>query len=367
MAAPVIEGTYTATSSGAITWDITGVVIPAGLTDGLLVVGNSYEYGNGGAESLVNSVVIDPGGANEAAFTRAVNASVFASYGNEASIWYLKGASIPPAGTYTVRISTDLPSGSAYTVYAASGCYVLSGADQTTVPDATANQTATVNAGLTTNITTVAADTLVLDSYSQGDNNAPTANAGQTVRWDLASGTSRGTSSTKGLTSAGTASLGYTHASSNRVAHSLASFAATATGGGTVTLTKATLKSVSANPAKANEQALMAKSQIQPISPQPASINEQIQITMVSMQSLSAYPILVSEAIIIALVSLAAISAKPLQVIQNVLVSLSVSSWKRVFGRPVTIPGAPQSIWRMFRPITNAHGEQIMRPCDRKK
>jgi len=226
MAGPTIEGTYTATASGVTTWDITGVVIPSGLTDGLLIVGNSYEYGNNGNESNVTGVQIDPGGANQADFTKINNASVFGSYGNESSLWYLADANIPPAGTYTIRITTNLPSGYAYTVYAASGCYVLSGAKQTGIPDAQNTQTATNSTGVTTSLTTVAADTLLLGSYSQGDNNAPTANSGQTVRWDLASGTSRGTSSYKQLTSAGAESLGYTHASSNRVAHAIAALAA---------------------------------------------------------------------------------------------------------------------------------------------
>ena len=235
MAGPTIEGTYTATASGVETWDITGVVIPSGLTDGLLIVGNSYEYGNNGNESNVTGVQIDPGGANQADFTKINNASVFGSYGNEASLWYLADANIPPAGTYTIRITTNLPSGYAYTVYAASGCYVLSGAKQTGIPDAQNTQTATTSTGVTTSLTTVAADTILIGSYSQGDNNAPTANSGQTVAWDLASGTSRGTSSYKQLTSAGSASLGYTHASSNRVAHAIASLAAS--GAATRTLT----------------------------------------------------------------------------------------------------------------------------------
>ena len=229
MAGPVVEGTYTATASGVTTWDITGVVIPSGLTDGLLIVGNSYEYGNNGAESNVTGVQIDPGGANQADFTRINNASVFGSYGNEASLWYLADANIPPAGTYTIRVTTDLPSGYAYTVYAASGCYVLSGAKQTGIPDAQNTQTATASTGVTTSLTTTVSDTLLLGSYSQGDNNAPTANSGQTVRWDLASGTSRGTSSSKVVSSAGSESLGYTHASSNRVAHAIAALAPSTT------------------------------------------------------------------------------------------------------------------------------------------
>ena len=225
MAIPVIQGTYTVNNNSITSYDITGVVIPSGLTDGLLVVGTSCEE-NSGTDVVVASVTIDPGGVNEAAFTKIdEQLTTNGTYYNGSSLWYLTAANIPPAGTYTVRVSYT----SAVQLVVA-GCYVLSGASQSSIPNAQNKQGATSSTGITTSLTTTAADCLLIDSYSQGDNNAPTANSGQTIQWDLSEGTHRGTSSSKNQASPGSGSLGYTHATTNRIAHVIAAFAGASSG-----------------------------------------------------------------------------------------------------------------------------------------
>lgn len=80
----------------------TGTTIDMSLTvqsaDDLLVAGVGLDF-----DAEVTSVVIDPGGGDEASFTLGKKER-HVSVGS-AEIWYLLEASIPAAGTYTVRVT----------------------------------------------------------------------------------------------------------------------------------------------------------------------------------------------------------------------------------------------------------------------
>lgn len=148
---------------------------------------------------------------------------------NSAEIWYILEASLPSAGTYTVAFTcTGLQS---WTVSAIS----LFGAAQT-APEASASNTNTANASITSSITTLTNGAWVVDAIACGETGALSATeSGQTERHDLSAGTTmQGGSSTKEVATAGSTNMSWTGGGTNRKAHYLISVAPSSTSNYTV-------------------------------------------------------------------------------------------------------------------------------------
>lgn len=91
---PVPGTAVSSVADGAAQHDVS---VTIGADEDYLLAGVSYEGGE------IQSVTIDPGGADEAAFTEEVRSTAH----GHASIWSLRGADVPASGSYTVRLATD--------------------------------------------------------------------------------------------------------------------------------------------------------------------------------------------------------------------------------------------------------------------
>lgn len=200
------------------------------------------------AESAnASTLTLDPGGANEASFTSAVQLSPFGepSVGSGgAGIWHLSGSSIPAAGDYTVEVDwgVDPGSGSLY-VRALQGA-----ADQ--APEATSSSR---NGGVTsasTDITTQTDGALVVDSMSVDVAVAESVGADQTVeKASEASGDHLG--SRQSVPVAGTATMSWSWSSSAEYIQVVAAIAPASGGGGSTAIT-GTLAGTSSDSAAAS-------------------------------------------------------------------------------------------------------------------
>lgn len=152
--------------SSADPWDFTHVVTAG--TDLMLVVS-------------VSSFSRHPTGVtyNSVALTQqqsAINGSIYAS------IWYLKN---PATGSNT--ISVDFTAGT----YGRAGGISFTGADQTTQPDASATENGTSATTNSLDITTVAANTYIVDAFSLDQSllsTGPTKNSAQTLLYNRVAG-----------------------------------------------------------------------------------------------------------------------------------------------------------------------------------
>lgn len=100
------------------------------------------------------------------------------------------------------------------------------------VPEATASNTNTNSASITTNITTLSNNALLLDVVGSGNGGSFSPGGGQTERWDENNFTATGASSTRTIASAGAASMTQTHnTTSLRNAHAVISLAPASAGG----------------------------------------------------------------------------------------------------------------------------------------
>ena len=189
----------------------------------LLVVSIGVE-GDYPSVAEVNSVTY-----NGTSLTKAVENDVGAYQNTE--IWYMLESNLPAAGSHTVQITTSgIPNDSIK-----AGAISVSGAAQSG-PEATNSQDDN-GAGwgtIQTSVTTLTDGAWVFDCVGSGQAITFTPNAGQTERFDVTTGSSGAAGSTKAVATAGSTTLGWTmDASSNRVSHVLAAFAAaTGCGGG---------------------------------------------------------------------------------------------------------------------------------------
>jgi hypothetical protein len=142
----------------------------------------------------------------------------FAAVNLRTSMWSLIA---PATGANTV--SCDL-SGSSRVI---AGAVSFSGADQTDLVEAAVTSTIDTNNTATQDITTITANSIVVDCVTSviSDGNLPTVGAGQTSRWNikLASGNYHGVGSTEPTTSPATVTMSWTFAGTPR--HALAAVA----------------------------------------------------------------------------------------------------------------------------------------------
>jgi hypothetical protein len=151
------------------------------------------------------------------ALTKAVENFV-GDYQNT-EIWYFLN---PPEGSANVEVTTNGDPGDIN-----GGAISVFGADQSG-PEATNSKDDGV-AGWTTiqtNITTLTDGAWVFDVVGSGEPRTFTADAGQTERFDQTGGSDGAAGSTEQVSTAGTATLGWTvDGTSNRLSHVLAAFA----------------------------------------------------------------------------------------------------------------------------------------------
>ncbi|MES2392517.1 MAG: glycosyl hydrolase family 28 protein [Acidobacteriota bacterium] len=150
----------------------------------------------------------------------------------QAQLFYLLEPELPAAGTYTITVNL---AGSVAGIQA--GAVSFFGVSQGP-PDAVANHKDTSGADLiSTAITTLSANDVVLDVVEDNNVAALTANSGQTLAWTASAAVGTGGSSTEVIANPGVATLGWA-GSASRLVHSLAAFApATSTAPATHTLT----------------------------------------------------------------------------------------------------------------------------------
>lgn len=150
----------------------------------------------------------------------------------QTQLFYLLEPELPPTGTYTVTVNL---AGSVAGIQA--GAVSFFGVNQGP-PEAVVTARNTSGADLiSTTITTLTNNAVVVDMVEDNNVAALTANAGQTVAWTGSANSGTGGSSTKAVPIAGATTLGWA-GSASRLAYSLAAFPpATATVPSTYTLT----------------------------------------------------------------------------------------------------------------------------------
>ena len=187
-------------------------------SDRLLVVGVEIEDGSS-SDAVVSSVTYN--GVN---LTRAATAIAGTSFFQNVELWYLLEAGLPPAGNYTVTVTTtgitDNRNGGSISLYSVNQA----------APEATNTQTS--NSGqstFNTTITTLTGGAWIVGAIGSGNNSTSftTNQAGQTEQYDTGSsgGSSTGAGSTKEVTTAGLTTMGWNVAGANRLAHVVAAFA----------------------------------------------------------------------------------------------------------------------------------------------
>ncbi len=116
----------------------------------------------------------------------------------------------------------------------AAGSITLSGVSNG-VPEATATNINTGTSTITTNITTLSNNALILGVVGSGNGGNFTSGAGQTEHWDRSVNTATGAASTRTQATAGATSMTQTHSTtSNRTAHSVIAMASSTAGSVTV-------------------------------------------------------------------------------------------------------------------------------------
>jgi prepilin-type N-terminal cleavage/methylation domain-containing protein len=206
---------------GSITFDAA-----SSATSGSSPLSWSHTVGSGNNRLLVVSMGIEGDSTvgnvtgvtyNTVALTKAVENFV-GDYQNT-EIWYLLN---PPEGSANVEVTTNGDPGDIN-----GGAISVFGADQSG-PEATNSKDDGV-AGWTTiqtNITTLTDGAWVFDVVGSGEPRTFTADAGQTERFDQTGGSDGAAGSTEQVSTAGTATLGWTvDGTSNRLSHVLAAFA----------------------------------------------------------------------------------------------------------------------------------------------
>jgi pectate lyase len=204
----------------------------------------SHTIGGGANRMLVVGVAAEDGGVADANITRvAYNGVSLTAVLNskingggtgiiQTQLFYLLGASLPAAGSYTVTVTFQGPVDGI-----SAGAVSLAGVSQT-APQSVATRVDTSGAdSISTAITTSSANAWVIDVVGSGNSGNFTPGSGQTERWDIAASGMTGAMSTKPVATAGATTVSQAHNGANRLAHSLASFAQSGTGTGPFTLT----------------------------------------------------------------------------------------------------------------------------------
>ena len=146
----------------------------------------------------------------------------------QTQLFYLLSGSLGAAGSRTITVTTQGPVDGI-----AAGAVSLAGVNQSAPQNAATNVDTSGADAISTGITSAAANSWIVDVVGSGNSGSFTAASGQTERVDVAASGMTGAMSTKALTAAGATTLGWAHNGANRLAHSLASLAPSAGGGGT--------------------------------------------------------------------------------------------------------------------------------------
>ena len=150
----------------------------------------------------------------------------------QSQLFYLLDSELPAAGTYTIQVNL---AGAVAGVQA--GAVSFFGVSQGPADAVTTHRDTTGADLISTTITTITNNDIVVDIVEDNSVAALTANSGQTVAWTGSASVGTAGSSTKPVPTAGAATLGWA-GSASRLTHSLAAFApATATAPPTYTLT----------------------------------------------------------------------------------------------------------------------------------
>ena len=212
----ILDAVATGTANGdsLVSWSHT---IGGGANRILVVAAGSEGYLGGGLP--VASVTY-----NGTALTRAIGEPIGTGPSDNVELWYLLEASLPAAGTYTVRVAyTDTTS-----LGLGGGSLSFTNARQGS-PDATAKKSALNVSAVRTPITTATDSSVLLDAVIHGSFGTFTPGSGQFERFDITAGGVNGFQlavSTKGTVAAGPDSMGQTPAVTvDRLAHILMAIA----------------------------------------------------------------------------------------------------------------------------------------------
>lgn len=191
--------------------------------DGRVIIAEAAFEGSG---ETITSVVYDPGGGDEIAFTQAIQAQEPSNF-QSAAIFYLPADVLPTTGTRTIRATFSASGSSSLWVDTHLG--MSQGA-----PEDTSSDSDSLGANVISSVTTVADGAWVIESFCGNTEDTITWNSGQTERLVLTGNIAltHGVSY-RTISPAGSATMDTTFGVSTRIVHVIASFAptATATGG----------------------------------------------------------------------------------------------------------------------------------------
>lgn len=210
----VSHASSTGTAGNTLSWQH---VLGSGGSRAVVVAVASTDSGTSPDPSAVVSSVLFNG-----VYATPVPASVVfgGTSGNvQAQLFYLLESELPPAGTYTITV-TLTGSVSGLQAGAISFVNVSQGPAEAVI---THKDTSGANL-ISTAITTLTPNAVVVDVVEDNSVAVLTANAGQTAAWSASSTLGTGGSSYKFVPTAGSATLGWA-GSASRLVHSLASFA----------------------------------------------------------------------------------------------------------------------------------------------
>jgi cellulose synthase/poly-beta-1,6-N-acetylglucosamine synthase-like glycosyltransferase/CheY-like chemotaxis protein len=186
----------------------------------------SHTIGSGNHRKLIVGVSIEEDVMGDEPVTSVTYNSVSLTYANHVTagtgylirveVWYMDEADLPSTGSYTIQVNTT---GTVEEINA--GAVSIAGARSGT-PEATATNTNSGTASITTNITTLTNGAGVVDVVGSGNGGSFTPGTGQLELWDVSASSATGAMSGKLVASAGVTSMQQTHSTtSNRNAHVL--------------------------------------------------------------------------------------------------------------------------------------------------
>ena len=194
------QNSATVTGSNTLSWThnpVTG-------SDTKLIVGIAIEDNCTGNEVITG---VTYGGVP---LTQALSTRVpVAGFCQQVEMWYLDITTAADIEVTTTGAVNEINAGSIFLTGTASGA-----------PEATAPNSNTGSASITTNIITLTDNAWLIDVVGSGNGGSFTAGGAQTERWDVSAASGTGASSTKSVATAGMTSMTQTHSTtSNRNAH----------------------------------------------------------------------------------------------------------------------------------------------------
>lgn len=199
----------------------------------IIAIGSTDAAASPDANAVVTSVLF-----NGVYATAIPNSLIFGGTSGmvQTQLFYLTDAELPPAGTYTVQVNLAGSIGGFQ-----AGAISFFGVSQGPAEAVFAHKDTSGADLISSQITTLTNNAVVVDVVEDNNVAALTANAGQNLAWTQSSaGSGSGGSSTKTVAVAGSTTLGWA-GSASRLTHSLAAFApATAVVPPTYTLTTST-------------------------------------------------------------------------------------------------------------------------------